>query len=77
MSYSEYEKIYYEIVNKANELYGGESEHFKNNLQKLKKNADESVSYEIIYSVALHESLKYQQDFIFLNLGKRLFSENH
>ena len=31
---------------------------------------DESVSYEIIYSVALHESLKYQQDFIFLNLGK-------
>ncbi|MDO5375726.1 MAG: hypothetical protein Q4F01_05995 [Staphylococcus rostri] len=75
MTFEEYEKSYYEIANKAIELYGGESEHFKNNLKKLKLNADESVSYEIIYSVALHESIKYQQDFIFLNLGKRLFRD--
>lgn len=29
MSYSEYEQLYYKIVNEADELYGGQSEHFK------------------------------------------------
>ncbi|WP_323705629.1 hypothetical protein [Mammaliicoccus sciuri] len=76
MNYSEFEEIYYETVNKATDLYGGNSEHFKNNLQKLQDGADESVSYEIIYSVALHESVKYQQDFIFLNLAKTLFTQD-
>ncbi|HCX2099078.1 hypothetical protein [Staphylococcus aureus] len=75
MSYSEYEQLYYKIVNETDELYGGQSEHFKKNLQKLTENADEGVSSEKIYSTALHESLEYQRNFIFLELGKVLFSK--
>lgn len=37
MSYSEYEQLYYKIVNEADELYGGQSEHFKKNLQNLQR----------------------------------------
>ena len=37
MSYSEYEQLYYKIVNEADELYGGQSEHFKRTFKNLQR----------------------------------------
>ncbi len=75
MSYSEYEQLYYKIVNEADELYGGQSEHFKKNLQKLTENADEGVSSERFTLPLYMNHLSTNENFIFLELGKVLFSE--
>ena len=49
---------------------------FRDRINKLKEDAPENVSYEIIYSIALYESLKAQQDMKILNTVKYLLNRD-
>ncbi|UXR69000.1 hypothetical protein MUA26_07570 [Staphylococcus sp. IVB6246] len=76
MNFNDFQNFYGELSNQAEKEFGGDSEFLKDRITTLKKDAPENVSYEIIYSIALYESLKAQQDMKILNTVKYLLDRD-
>ena len=59
MEFNDFQNFFGELSNQAEKEFGGESDFFRDRINKLKEDAPENVSYEIIYSITfIYESLK-------------------
>ncbi|MDQ7165514.1 hypothetical protein ACF7P6_01025 [Staphylococcus aureus] len=76
MEFNDFQNFFGELSNQAEKKFGGDSDFFRDRINKLKEDAPENVSYEIIYSIALYESLKAQQDMKILNTVKYLLNRD-
>ena len=57
MEFNDFQNFFGELSNQA-EKNSVVTVTFRDRINKLKEDAPENVSYEIIYSIALYESLK-------------------
>ncbi|HDD6712351.1 TPA: hypothetical protein PBG56_002547 [Staphylococcus aureus] len=76
MEFNDFQNFFGELSNQAEKEFGGDSDFFRDRINKLKEDAPENVPYEIIYSIALYESLKAQQDMKILNTVKYLLDRD-
>ncbi|EOD7678150.1 hypothetical protein ACJRIL_001222 [Staphylococcus aureus] len=76
MEFNDFQNFFGELSNQAEKEFGGDSDFFRDRINKLKEDAPENVYYEIIYSIALYESLKAQQDMKILNTVKYLLDRD-
>ena len=75
MDFNDFQNFFGELSNQA-EKNSVVTVTFRDRINKLKEDAPENVSYEIIYSIALYESLKAQQDMKILNTVKYLLDRD-
>ena len=75
MEFNDFQNFFGELSNQA-EKNSVVTVTFRDRINKLKEDAPENVSYEIIYSIALYESLKAQQDMKILNTVKYLLNRD-
>ncbi|MEK4168390.1 hypothetical protein NST64_03260 [Staphylococcus sp. FSL W8-1268] len=76
MNFDDFQSFFGELSNQAEKEFGGDSDFLRDRINKLKEDAPENVTYEIIYSIALYESLKAQQDMKILNTVKYLLDRD-
>ena len=76
MDFHQIQNFFVELRKKKKKEFGGDSDFLRDRINKLKEDASENVTYEIIYSIALYESLKAQQDMKILNTVKYLLDRD-
>ena len=55
MDFNDFQNFFGELSNQAEKEFGGDSDFLRDRINKLKEDAPENVSYEIIYSIAIRK----------------------
>lgn len=73
MSYDEFVEYYYTLTKEAEEQFGTESQYLSDLIDEYNEIAEPNVTTGTIFATAMYDSMKKQNDMIFLNLAKKFF----